>query len=96
MTDTKTDTAVVHHAAEHRFVLQRAGQEIGELTYQRTDGRAALLHTEVRPDLRGKGLARQLVLAAVDWARAEPLKLTPVCWYTKVVLERSDEFRDVL
>lgn len=96
MTDTKAEPVVVHHAAEQRFVLQRAGREIGELTYQRTDGRAALLHTEVRPDLRGQGLARQLVLAAAEWARAEQLKLTPVCWYTKVVLERSDEFRDVL
>lgn len=96
MTDTHTTTVVVHHATEQRFVLERAGREIGELTYQRTGGRAALLHTEVRPDLRGQGLARRLVLAAVAWAREEPLKLTPVCWYTKVVLERSDEFRDVL
>jgi predicted GNAT family acetyltransferase len=54
------------------------------------------LHTEVRPDLRGKGLARALVVAAVQWARAERLKLTPLCWYTRVVLERADEFHDVL
>jgi predicted GNAT family acetyltransferase len=87
---------VVHDAAASRFVLRRGGQEIGELTYRRTGDRAALLHTEVRPDLRGRGLARRLVLATVHWARAEQLKLTPVCWYTRVVLERSGEYRDVL
>lgn len=77
-------------------MLRQDANEVGELTYQRTGTRAALLHTEVDPRLRGQGLARQLVLAAVDWARAEHLTLAPVCWYTRVVLERGDEFRDVL
>lgn len=94
--DTNGATEIVHDAAASRFILQRGGIEIGELTYQRSDGRAALLHTYVRPDLRGQGSARALVLAAVDWARAEQLTLTPLCWYTQVVLERGDEFRDVL
>jgi predicted GNAT family acetyltransferase len=96
MTDTNAVDDVVHDAAANRFVLHRGGQQIGELTYRRTGDVAALLHTEVRPDLRGQGRARTLVLAAVHWARAERLTLTPVCWYTRLVLERSDEFRDVL
>jgi predicted GNAT family acetyltransferase len=94
--DTDVLDDVVHDRDASRFVLRRGGQEIGELTYRYGEGRAALLHTEVRPDLRGHGLARQLVIAAVAWARAEQLTLVPVCWYTRVVLERSDEFRDVL
>ena len=96
MPDTHAWGEVVHDSAASRFILRRDGQAVGELTYQRTGGRAALLHTEVRPDLRGRGLARELVLAAVRWARAEQLTLTPLCWYTRVVLERSDEFSDVL
>jgi predicted GNAT family acetyltransferase len=94
--DSEVRDEVVHDRAASRFILRRGGHEIGELTYRASDGRAALLHTEVRPDLRGKGLARALVVAAVQWARAERLKLTPLCWYTRVVLERADEFHDVL
>jgi predicted GNAT family acetyltransferase len=93
---TSDATAIVHLPAERRFSLRQRGVEIGELTYDLRDGRAALLHTEVHPALRGQGLARRLVLATVEWARAEGLKLTPVCWYTKVVLERTGEFQDVL
>ena len=88
--------AVVHEPAADRFVLQHQGQEVGELTYRRDGSRVALLHTEVQPHLRGRGLARRLVLATVDWAREQKLTLEPVCWYTRVVLERSDEYRDVL
>jgi len=87
---------VVHEPEAARFVLRHDQTEVGELTYRRSGGRAALLHTEVQPRLRGQGLARDLVLAAVDWARAEQLKLDPLCWYTRVVLERSDAYRDVL
>ena len=87
---------VIHRPDEQRFVLQQQGVEAGELTYSVSAGRAALLHTEVRPALRGRGLAHELVRASVDWARAEGLKLTPLCWYTRVVLERSDEYKDVL
>ena len=96
MTKTASGDVGVHDDAASRFILRRGGQDIGELTYRRSGNGAALLHTEVRPELRGQGLARALVLAAVDWARAERLTLTPVCWYTRVVLERSAEFRDVL
>lgn len=94
--DTNASRDIVHDTAASRFILMRDGAEVGELTYERSAGRAALLHTYVRPDLRGQSLARALVLAAVDWARAEHLKLTPLCWYTRVVLERGPEFRDVL
>lgn len=91
-----TAFAVVHQPDAHRFVLTHQGAEVGELTYRQSAGRAALLHTEVQPRLRGRGLARELVVAAAQWARTEKLKLTPVCWYTRVVLERGDEYRDVL
>jgi predicted GNAT family acetyltransferase len=92
----ETGYVVVHEPDAHRFVLTHQGHEVGELTYQRTAGRAALLHTEVQPQLRGRGLERELVVAAAQWARGEKLKVTPVCWYTRVVLERGDEYRDVL
>jgi predicted GNAT family acetyltransferase len=88
--------SVVHLRDEQRFSLRQHDVEVGELTYDLRHGRAALLHTEVHPRLRGRGLAHQLVRATVDWARAEGLALTPVCWYTRVVLERTGEFQDVL
>jgi predicted GNAT family acetyltransferase len=87
---------VVHEPGAERFVLRHGAKEVGELNYQRTGDRAALLHTEVEPRLRGRGLARDLVVAAVEWARTEKLTLTPLCSYTRVVLEHGDEYRDVL
>lgn len=53
-------------------------------------------HTQVFDGYEGQGIARQLVMAAVDFARKEGRKIIPVCSYAKAVLTRTDEYQDVL
>jgi uncharacterized Fe-S cluster protein YjdI/predicted GNAT family acetyltransferase len=50
----------------------------------------------VRSDLRGKGLAMKLVEAAAGYARDRGLMIIPICPYAKRVMERKEEFGDVL
>ncbi|MBQ9340515.1 MAG: N-acetyltransferase [Paludibacteraceae bacterium] len=44
----------------------------------------------------GQGIARQLVMAAVDFARENNRTILPVCSYAKAVLTRTDEYNDIL
>jgi uncharacterized protein len=61
------------------------------------DGKIVMLdHTEVSDALRGQGVARKLVEAAVMWARGSGVKLVAVCPFAKAVFERAPELRDVL
>jgi predicted GNAT family acetyltransferase len=53
-------------------------------------------HTQVFDGYEGQGIARQMVMAAVDFARKEGRKIMPVCSYAKAVLTRTDEYHDVL
>ena len=53
-------------------------------------------HTQVFDGYEGQGIARQLVMAAVDFARKEGRKIMPVCSYAKAVLTRTDEYHDIL
>ncbi len=53
-------------------------------------------HTQVFDGFEGQGIARQMVLAAVDFARKEGRKIMPVCSYAKAVLTRTDEYNDIL
>lgn len=53
-------------------------------------------HTQVFDGFEGQGIARQMVMAAVDFARKEGRKIMPVCSYAKAVLTRTDEYYDVL
>lgn len=71
--------------------------QVGEMTYQRpTPQRMIIDHTRVFDGFEGKGIARQMVLAAADFARANNRKISPVCSYAQAFLTRTDEYKDIL
>ena len=71
--------------------------QVGEMTYQRpTSQRMIIDHTRVFEGLEGRGIARQMVLAAVDFARAHNRRIIPVCSYAQAFLTRTDEYKDIL
>ena len=71
--------------------------QVGEMTYQRpTPERILIDHTRVFDGFEGKGIARQMVLAAVDFARAHNRRIIPVCSYAQAFLTRTDEYKDIL
>lgn len=53
-------------------------------------------HTEVFSGFEGKGVGKQLILASVEFARKNNLKINPTCPFAKKYLERSSEYEDVL
>ena len=70
---------------------------VGEMTYIRTTPERMIIdHTRVFEGFEGRGIARQMVLAAVDFARANNRKIIPVCSYAQALLTRTDEFQDIL
>jgi len=48
------------------------------------------------PPLRGSGAAGRLMAALAADARAQGLKITPICGYAAAWLRRSHEFRDLV
>jgi uncharacterized protein len=87
------------HAEEGQrgaFVLERDGRRVAEMTYRRVgDSHVVVDHTFVDPSLRGQGVARQLLDAAVAWARQTDTKLSATCSYVVVQFARDDSLRDV-
>ena len=53
-------------------------------------------HTLTPPELRGRGLAATVVQAALEYARAERLKVIPLCWYVSGHIQSHPEFRELL
>ena len=71
------------------------GQKLGEITWEQVDGVMHMNHTYVSDQLRGKGVAKQLLDAAAEYARENSLKMNPICSYVVSVFEKSDEYDDI-
>mgnify|MGYP003583605250 FL=1 len=73
------------------------GKEAGKMTYTWAgDSKFIIDHTEVSPDFNGKGVGKKLVMATVEYARANNLKIIPLCPFAKSVFDKVEEIRDVL
>jgi len=79
------------------FEAVEDGKEAGKMTYTWAgDSKFIIDHTEVSPDFNGKGVGKKLVMAAVEYARANNLKIIPLCPFAKSVFDKVEEIRDVL
>lgn len=79
------------------FYLERDGVQIGELTYRHAGkGVVVFHHTEVDPALRGRGIARKLLDAGVNWVRQNQLRIEPSCPYVKAQFARDPSIHDTL
>ena len=78
----------------HRFELD-AGGHIAFSNYKRSDGVLTILHTEVPKALEGHGIGSALVRGVLDIARADGLKVVPVCPFAKAYMDRHAEYADL-
>lgn len=78
------------------FYIESNGARVAELSYQQLDATHILIdHTEVDPVLRGQGVARQLLDAAVGWARSNGTRISATCSYVVVQFQRDSSLHDV-
>jgi uncharacterized protein len=93
-------TLPVQHAEHgHRsaFFLEQGGKRMAEMTMSRVNATLVMIdHTDVDDALRGQGAGRQLLDAAVAWARAHQVKFIPVCPFAKSQFDKDESLRDVL
>ncbi len=86
---------VIHNPGAQRFETQPAGH-LAVCSY-RLDGRVLVLdHTVVPAALQGQGVAARLVVAALDWARAQGFSVRPSCSYVAAYMQRHPATQDLL
>ena len=86
---------VVDNEAARRFEITVDGHT-GFLRYAKSGDRIELIHTEVPPELGGRGLGGVLAKAALDYAKHAGLKVTPTCPFVKKYIERHAEYAPLL
>jgi predicted GNAT family acetyltransferase len=88
-------SALHNNREQSRYEMQEQGAT-AYADYRLQGERLYLDYVFAPPALRGTGAAGRLMAAVAAEARAQGLKITPICGYAAAWLRRSHEFRDLV
>lgn len=88
---TTESVQVTQNVRESRFEATVDG-ELCVADYDQRDGEITFTHTYVPASLRGRGIAEKLVRTALEYARAQQLRVIPACSYVAVFIQRHREY----
>lgn len=64
------------------------------MEYEMNDATTVVFyHTYVPEELRGKGLAKEIIKEGLDWAMAEHFDVIPACSAVRIFIERNPEYK---
>jgi predicted GNAT family acetyltransferase len=86
---------VIHNEEEAQFEVRIDGNT-GTLEYRMLPGQIVMLHTEVPPELEGKGVAGALAKAALEYARTHKLQVVPNCPFVAGYIKRHPDYLDLV
>jgi uncharacterized protein len=89
------DITVHHNAAASRFEAEVNGR-MCVANYHLVDGVMRIHHTEVPPELEGRGIAGRIVAEALAYADGHGLEVEPWCSFVRSYMQRHPDTQRLL
>ena len=87
----------INRETKGEFIATFDGNKAGVMTYSWAGADKIIIdHTEVEPAYNGKGVGKEMVYKAVEFAREKNLKIIPLCPFATATFKKNEEIRDVL
>jgi uncharacterized protein len=86
---------IVNNKAQHRFELVVDGH-LAAAYYKMAGDLITFIHTEVPPELGGRGIGSILVQGTLNQVRAEGCKVIAECPFVKGWIGKHTEYKDLL
>ncbi|WP_276371347.1 GNAT family N-acetyltransferase [Chryseolinea sp. H1M3-3] len=78
------------------FIIEDAGERVAEMEIGISGNNLMVYHTEVAEELKGQGIAKDLLSKMVEYARQKQLKVVPLCQYVSAQFNRHpDQYDDI-
>lgn len=86
----------VNEKGHGAFLMMNGDTQLGEMVVGISAGNLTVYHTEVATSAEGKGFAKKMLVAMVDYARKNGLKVIPLCPYVHAQFKRHpQEYADL-
>jgi uncharacterized protein len=89
-------TLQIEHQAERGRFQAVVGGHVNVAEYRLLDGVMTITHTEVAPELGGRGIAGALMQTVLAHASANGLKVNPLCSYARSYMQRHPQTQSLL
>jgi uncharacterized protein len=87
---------VRNNEADARYEIALDGDVVGYAFYRPDRDRVVFTHTEVSPDVGGKGIGSALARGALDDVRRQGKHVVPRCPFIAGYLQRHAEYADLV
>ena len=94
--DLNNEIRIVYDGGDCASFAMHHYMFVGECEYEIKDDKWFIVHTGVRPEYGGRGIAKQLVLKIIEEARKKHVKIVPICSYAQKLMLNNKEYEDVL
>ena len=89
-------TLTIRHEPDARRFVADVGGKAAYVRYRQLDGQTLELdHTYVPRESRGGGIATQLTVRALEYARAHGYRVVPSCPFAAAYIDRHPEYREL-
>ncbi len=85
---------VIHNQEKKRFEIQ-IGDQIAMVKYILGSSEIIFTHTEVPEEFEGHGVAGKIAKVAVEYAKAQGLRIRPMCPYMAEYIKRHPEYHSI-
>jgi predicted GNAT family acetyltransferase len=89
-------TTIIDNTEASRVEMSLDGTLAGFVEYHNSGGVIAYLHTEIKPEFGGRGLATELIRATLDLAREAGLAVEPFCPFVRGFIRKNPQYRDLV
>jgi predicted GNAT family acetyltransferase len=91
---SQTVTGIINNPAKTRYELE-IDNALALLVYSMDGKEMSILHTEVPPQLGGRGIGSKLAHHVLVEARTQGLKIVPRCSFVVDYMKKHPEFDDL-
>lgn len=95
MKDEYLDIPLIKNEAKHQFEIS-IDEHKALITYKESANVITLIHTEVAPELEGKGAATAVIEKTLDYIEKDHYKLIPLCPLVFAYIKRHPEWKRIV
>ena len=86
---------VTQNEAQHRFEIALPDEQFAYLDYTLAGNNIIYTHTEVPVAYEGRGLAGKLAYFAMEYAKANDLKVQALCPFVTLYVRKHTEYQSI-